>query len=86
MVARVQQDTTPAQQEAYFERLRQLTPEQRGQIVSRLNRGVRRLAMAGIQLHHPDASAEELRVRLFVRLHGRALAQRVFGAVPDDAT
>ena len=82
----MQQDTTPAQQEEYFERLRRLTPEQRGQIVSRLNRGVRRLAMAGIQLQHPGSSEQELRVRLFVRLHGRVLAQRVFGSVPDDDT
>ena len=82
----MRQDTTPARQEAYFERLRRLTPEERGQIVSRLNRGVRRLAMAGIHLEHPGASDDELRVRLFVRLHGRALAQRIFGSVPDDAT
>ena len=81
----MQQDTEPAQQEAYFERLRLLSPEQRLRIVTRLNRGVRRMALAGLRLRHPGASEEDLRLRLFVRLHGRALAQRVFPSVPEDA-
>ena len=81
----MQQDTEPAQQEAYFERLRLLSPEQRLRIVTRLNRGVRRMALAGLRLRHPGASEEDLRLRLFVRLHGRVLAQRVFASVPEDA-
>jgi hypothetical protein len=68
------QDTVPSQQEAYFQRLRLLSPEQRLVIVSRLNRGVRRMALAGLRLRHPGASEEDLRLRLFVRLH-----------VPEDA-
>jgi hypothetical protein len=81
----VKQDTSPAQQERYFERLRQLTPLERLQIVSRLNRGVRRMAMAGIRLRHPNANEDEVRVRLVVRLYGRAAAERLFGQVPADA-
>jgi len=49
----VKQDTSPAQQERYFDRLRRLTPLEHLQIVSRLNRGVRRMAMAGIRRRHP---------------------------------
>jgi hypothetical protein len=78
-------DTSPAQLEEYFARLRALTPEQRLQIVARLNRGVRRMAMMGLKLRHPGASDAELRVRLTVRLHGREFAQRVFTSVPADA-
>ena len=46
---------------------------------------VRKLAVAGIRQRHPFASDAEVRVRLTVRLYGRATAQRLFGAVPDDA-
>ena len=80
----MQQDTSTTQQEAYFARLRLLSPEQRLRIVTRLNRGVRRLALAGLRLRHPGASEEDLNIRLFVRLHGRVLARRVFPSVPED--
>jgi hypothetical protein len=78
-------DTSPEQQEEYFERLRRLTPEERLNIVSRLNRGVRRMAMLGLKMRHPEASAEELRVRLAVRIYGREIAQRMFADIPADA-
>ncbi len=79
------QDTSPAQRERYFERLRALTFEQKFQMVASLNRGVRRLAIAGIKLRHPDASDREVEVRLFVRIHGRELASRFFKDIPADA-
>jgi DNA-binding MarR family transcriptional regulator len=50
-----------------------------------LSRGVRALAEAGIRERCPDATDEEVRVRLTVRLYGRAAAEKLFGAVPDDA-
>lgn len=50
-----------------------------------LSRGVRALAEAGIRERCPGASDEEVRVRLTVRLYGRAAAEKLFGAVPDDA-
>lgn len=51
----------------------------------RLSLGVRELALAGIRESHPEATEDELRVRLTVRLYGREVAQRLFGTVPDDA-
>ena len=51
----------------------------------RLSAAVRAMALAGIRLRHPQADEAELRVRLTVRLYGRALAERVFGTVPADA-
>lgn len=78
-------DTSPEQQEEYFERLRRLTPEERVNIVSRLNRGVRRMAMMGLKLRHPEALEEELRARLAVRIYGREIAQRMFADIPADA-
>ena len=50
-----------------------------------LTHAVRELATAGLRVRHPDATAEELRVRLAVRLYGRDAGMRLFGAVPDDA-
>lgn len=52
----------------------------------KLSRAVRELALAGIRELFPDASEQELRVRLTVRLYGRAVAVRLFGTVPADAT
>ena len=78
-------DTSPERQDDYFRRLTRLTPEQRGRIAARLTASVRRLAQAGIRARHPQASEAEVRVRLVVRLYGRAEAQRLFGEIPDDA-
>jgi hypothetical protein len=51
----------------------------------KLSRAVRELALAGIRELFPEASEQELRVRLTVRLYGRAAAVRLFGLVPADA-
>jgi hypothetical protein len=51
----------------------------------KLSRAVRELAIAGIRQRHPEADEQEVRVRLTVRLYGRAAATRLFGTVPDDA-
>jgi hypothetical protein len=80
------QDTSPAAQARYYELLRRLPVERRAQAMLRLNRAVRELALAGIRDRHPEAGDAELRVRLTVRLYGRAAAQRLFATVPDDAT
>jgi hypothetical protein len=50
-----------------------------------LSSAVRELAAAGLRSRHPHASEAEIRVRLTVRLYGRAAAVRLFGTVPDDA-
>jgi hypothetical protein len=50
-----------------------------------LSSAVRQLAEAGLRMRHPGASDQELRVRLAVRLYGRAAAVRLFATVPDDA-
>lgn len=78
-------DTSPDRQDDYFRRLRELTPEQRGRIAARLTASVRRLAEAGIRSRHPEALEAEVRIRLAVRLYGRAEARRLLGAIPDDA-
>lgn len=50
-----------------------------------LTETVRELALAGIRTRHPEADEHELKMRLTVRLYGRAAGVRLFGAIPDDA-
>jgi len=78
-------DTSAAASARYHELLRALPPERRLEAAISLSRGVRALAEAGIRERCPDASDEEVRVRLTVRLYGRDAAQKLFGAVPHDA-
>lgn len=77
-------DTHPRAARFYFETLGSMSPEERGRIVSSLSRGVRRLAEAGLRHQHPQASDEEIRARLAVRLYGRRAVESVL-RVPDDA-
>lgn len=78
-------DTSPRQSARYIELLRAREPHERLAISVSLTRAVRELATAGLRQRHPDASDEELRVRLAVRLYGREIAARLFGDVPADA-
>jgi hypothetical protein len=65
--------------------LRAQAPSQRLAQAASLTRTVRELAAAGIRQRHPAASAEEVRVRLAVRIYGRETARRLFESIPDDA-
>jgi hypothetical protein len=78
-------DTSPASQKRYTALLRTLPPHQRLARALHLSNAVRTLALAGIKQLHPDASDEEMRVRLAVRLYGRDVAVRLFTTVPEDA-
>ena len=79
------QDTSPAADARYHELLRGLLPERRLLAAMKLSRAVRQLALVGIRESFPAATEQELRVRLTVRLYGRAAAERLFGSAPADA-
>lgn len=81
----MEQDTSAAQMAHYHRLLRAMTPQQRVAATESLCSAVRTAAMAGLRHRHPAAPEDELRVRLMVRLYGRAAAERVFDQVPDDA-
>jgi hypothetical protein len=81
----MEQDTSPEQQERYYERLRSMPLQKKAEMLQSLNRGVRAMAEAGIRMRFPNADAQEVKVRLAVRLYGREQAQRVFGPIPEDA-
>ncbi len=78
-------DTTGASLDRYHELLRAKAPHERLAQAMSLSRMVRELATAGIRQRFPAASAEEVRVRLAVRLYGVEVARRMFGDVPADA-
>jgi hypothetical protein len=78
-------DTSPAALRRYHELLRARPAHERLAQALSLTRTVRELAIAGIRERHPDASADEIRVRLAVRLYGREQAAKLFGPVPADA-
>lgn len=78
-------DTSAEQERRYAELLQSRLPRERLAIAMSLTHAVRELATAGLRARHPDASPEELSMRLVVRLYGRAAGIRLFGAVPDDA-
>jgi hypothetical protein len=81
----VRDDTSPAAEARYHELLRSQSPAARLAQAAALTTSVRNLAIAGIRSRHPDASVDEVRIRLAVRLYGRGTALRLFGLVPDDA-
>lgn len=80
------QDTSPDEQQRYFEMLARLRPDERARIVGAACRRMRLFVRAGLVHLHPDASEEELRARLAARLYGRATAEQHFGPLPADAT
>ena len=72
-------DTSPAQREVYYGRLRAMTSVERAAMLSRLCRGVRSLAEAGIRHAHPESSGADVRRELTARLDGEEVALRLLG-------
>jgi hypothetical protein len=78
-------DTSPEGKRFYFARLAKLTSFERLALMRESTGMIRRLAEASIRNEHPEASPEELRARLAVRLYGRETVERVLGPLPPDA-
>ena len=76
------QDTEPQRRDRYIELLRAQSPVDRLRKAGALTRAVRQMAEAGIRQRYPGADDTEVRVRLAVRLYGRDVAVRLFGAHP----
>jgi len=78
----VHRDTGAAAVDRYHQLLRAQAPHERLEQANALSKAARELAVAGLRTRHPDATPEEIRVRLTVRLYGRGVARRLFGRVP----
>jgi hypothetical protein len=66
-----------------IERLREMPPARKLELLASLNRAVRTLAMTGLREQFPGASDNELRRRLADRLIGPELAEQAFGPLPE---
>ncbi|MHB1845876.1 MAG: hypothetical protein ACYCWW_13705 [Deltaproteobacteria bacterium] len=78
-------DTSPESQRKYYALLRAAGVAGRSRALWSACSGLRGTVLAGIRHRHPGISEDELRGRLAVRLYGRAVAERLFGPLPDDA-
>ena len=61
-----------------------MTPQQRAEVFTGLTLAVQELAMAGLREQFPDASDDELRLRLAARRLGNDVVRRVWGWTPAE--
>ncbi len=61
-----------------------MAPAARAQLADSLTRDCETLALAGIRIRHPDATAEELRLRLGALRLGRDLMIEAYGWDPAE--
>jgi len=66
------------------ERWREMTPAAKAQLVNALTRDCETLALAGLRVRHPDATADELRLRVGGLRLGRDLMIEVYGWDPGE--
>lgn len=78
------EDTSAHADDVQFERLRAMSPQQRAEILTALTFAVQDLALAGLRLVHPDASDDELRLRLAARRLGDETVRRIWGWPADQ--
>ena len=78
-------DTTPEIERLQMERLREMPPWRKMELVSEMNRTVQTLALAGLRQRHPDDSPHRRRRRLADLLLGPELAARVYGPLLEQA-
>jgi hypothetical protein len=72
-------DTSARADEIQFEILRGMTVQQRAEIFTALTLAVQDLALAGMRERFPNASVDELRLRLAVHRLGAETVRRVWG-------
>ena len=72
-------ETDPVIAAMVLDRLRNMTPGERADMVRAMNESCETLALAGIRQRHPDADPEEIRMRLGVLRIGPQLMRDAFG-------
>jgi len=76
-------DTSREAEEFQLEGYRRMEPWQKLAIIDDLNRTVETLARAGIRERHPEATEEQVRLRLAALRYGREFTIEWFGWDPD---
>ncbi len=77
-------DTSVDAERILFERMRQLEPWQKADLLRALNRSARELALAGLRSRHPGADEAELRLLLAEQYIGRDGVEQVRRASPQS--
>lgn len=77
-------DTSLDADDVQFEILRRMTPVERAALMTELTLAVQDLAMAGMRARHPNASDDELRLRLAVHRLGADTVRKVWGFEVKD--
>jgi hypothetical protein len=77
-------DTSEKIDRLQFARYREMSVEEKAQIVSELNEMVQRLAFAGMRERYPDATDDEIWLRLASLRLGRETVRKVYGWDPGD--
>ncbi len=76
-------DTDEATERYLFDRIRELPPWRKAEMLSASTRAACELAMAGLRQRHPDASNAELRKRFAALTLGRETSIELFGWDPQ---
>ena len=71
-------DTSPEVEALQIERWRQMTPAEKGEIITGLTRAVFELAAAGVRHRYPEATPREQFLRLAIVTLGPDLALRAY--------
>ncbi len=77
-------ETSPEAQLRQIERWRAMPSWRRAELVAALCRDCEELARAGVHRRHPDATPDEVRLRVAALRLGRALAVEAFGWDPAE--
>lgn len=75
-------DTSETADRVQFELLRMMSLEQRGELIRALTLAVQELAFAGMKGRYPDATDEEIWMRLAVQRLDRDVVLKVYGKIP----
>jgi len=77
-------DTPPEIEWLQIERLRQMPPWRKMELVGEMYRAVLTMALAGLREHYPNDTPAQRRRRLADLLLGPELAARVYGPLPGE--
>jgi hypothetical protein len=77
-------DTSEKVDRLQFARYREMSVDEKLSIVADLNAMVQRIAFEGMRRRHPDASDDEIWLRLAAVRLGRETVRKVYGWDPDD--
>jgi hypothetical protein len=77
-------DTGEEADRIQFEMLRQMSPQARLALMTELTLSAQRLAFAGLRLRYPNASDDDIWLRLAARRLGVETVRKIYGWQPDD--